>query len=197
MSIVFIATFERQIYEEKNLTETKVLRIAKTVCKDIFDFSTDSLLALNTPHIYSWESACAYHGYGLAQVALYQWRDYFQKKYGYIVDNPAVGKEMKQAWSWGAQYDFKTAVKRATGQKLSPKSLICHITRSPETVIRDAKKAIKRLETVKSKPVKLDTTITLVHGKKIIAHSKQRIPVMCREYARWYERMSEKIIRTK
>jgi hypothetical protein len=191
MSIVFIATFERRVYEEKNLTEAKVVRIAKYTCREIFDYSTDSLLALNTPHIYSWQSACSYHGYGLAQVALYQWRDYFYKKYGYIVDNPAVGKEMKEAWSWGARYDFKTAVRQATGQRLSPKALIRHITRSPETVIRDAKKAIKRLQTVHGKVVKLDAGITMVHGKKVIADSKQGVSAMCKAYAEWYERLAK------
>jgi hypothetical protein len=189
MSIVFLARFERQVYELQKPTAEKILKIAKTVYRDIFDQSVDSLRALNTPHIYSWESTCSYHGYGLAQVALHQWREYFYQKYGYIVDNPSVGKEMKEAWSWGARYDFKTAVKKATGQKLSAKALIKYITRSPEATIREAKKRLKILEGVRSKAVKPDATIELVHGKKHIADSSNGVVEMGEIYKKWYSQL--------
>ncbi len=189
MSVIFLATFERQVYELQKPTTEKILKIAKTVYRDKFDLATDSFRALNTPHIYSWESACAYHGYGLAIVALHQWREYFYQKYGYIVDNPQVGKEMKEAWSWGAKYDFKTSVKKATGKNLSAKTLIKYLTRTPEAAIREAQKRIKLLETVKTKPVKLNATIELVHGKKLIADNSKGIKEMSEEYKKWYSKL--------
>src|SRR5215472_3877424 len=38
-----------------------------------------------------------------AELALEQWRDYFYEKYDYIVDNPSVGKEMREVWKLGSQ----------------------------------------------------------------------------------------------
>ncbi len=189
MSLVFLATFERQVYELKKPTTDKILKIAKSVYKEMFDQSTDSLRALNTPHIYSWDSACSYHGYGLAEVALHQWREYFHLKYGYIVDNPQVGKEMIEAWTWGSRYDFKTFVKKVTGKKLSAKALIKHITRSPEAAIRDAKKHMEAQAKAKTKSTKLNATIELVHGKKQISDNSNGVIVMCEVYKKWYSRL--------
>jgi hypothetical protein len=188
MSIVFLAMFERQVYELKKPTAEKIVQVAKRVYREVFDQSVDSLRALNTPHIYSWDSACAYHGYGLARVALYQWRDYFYQKYGAIVDNKAIGREMKTAWSWGSRYDFKTAVQKVTGQKLSPKALIKHVTQSPEAKIREAKKYAGVPIVAKISSKKLDVTISLVHGNKVIADSTQGIDTMVATYARWYQK---------
>lgn len=189
MSIVFLATFERQVYELKKPTAEKILKIAKAVYKETFDQSEDSLRALNTPHIYSWESACSYHGYGLAEVALHQWREYFHQKYGYIVDNPQVGKEMIAAWSWGSLYDFKTSVKLVTGKKLSAKALIKHITRTPNGAIADSKKRMAARAVAKTKAAKLNATIELVHGKKQIANSEHGVAEMGEMYKKWYQRL--------
>ena len=189
MSVVFLATFERQVYELQKPTAEKILKIAKAVYRDIYDPSVDSLKVLNTPHLYAWEFSCSYHGYGLAQVALHQWREYFYKKYGFIVDNPLVGKEMTEAWSTGARYDFKTAVKRATGKTLSAKSLITHITCSPEMTIREAKKRLKMLEGIKTKAAKLNATIELVHGKKSITNNSNGIAEMGEVYKKWYQKL--------
>jgi hypothetical protein len=77
--------------------------------------SADSLSILSVPHIYSWESSASYPGYGLAELALHQWRVYFYRKCGYIVDNPGVGKEMREVWKMGAGKTFKEFVIMATG----------------------------------------------------------------------------------
>jgi oligoendopeptidase F len=189
MSIVFLATFERQVYELQTPTAEKIIRIAKKVYREMYDQSADSLQALNTPHIYSWESACSYHGYGLAEVALHQWRAYFMEKYGYIVDNPAVGQELKEAWSWGARYDFKTSVKKATGKNLNAKALVRHMTRQPATIIREAKKQEKILTGVQTKKVNLDVTLELVHGKRLIADSRNGVVNMVNVYRTWYSKL--------
>jgi oligoendopeptidase F len=186
MSIIFLSTFERQIYELKKPTTDKVLKIAKTVYKNHFDHTVDSLFALTKAHIYSWDSACSYHGYGLAEIALHQWRDYFHKKYGYIVDNGAIGKEMTEAWTWGARYDFKTALKKATGQKLSPNALIRFVMSEPEATIQEAKKRSKLMDQNKTKITKPNATIRLVHGKKLIADSSEGLEVMAKRYKEWF-----------
>lgn len=186
-SIMFVSQFEREIYESKNLTSSKVLSIAKKNYKKYFDMSVDSLSALNIPHIYSWESSASYHGYGLAELALYQWREYFYKKYGYIVDNPKVGKEMVKVWKLGAKKTFKDFVIMATNKKLSVESFLKEVTMSEEEIVKKAKEKIKRLESVKryNRPVNLKATIRMVHGKEEIANNKKSFEDMTMHYKKW------------
>lgn len=186
MSVVFLSSFERHVYELKNPTAEQIVTIAQAVYREMYDHSGDSVLALTVPHIYSWDSACAYHGYGLAEVALYQWREYFYKKYGYIVDNVHVGREMMVAWSWGSKYDFATAVKKATGKTLNAKALIDHIMRSPKATIQKTTTHLRDMDKAKIKKVPLATTIELVHGKKVIAASTEGFEAMAKRYKEWF-----------
>ena len=184
--IIFVANYEREIYETKTLTRDKVLSIARKNYRKYYDLKGDSLRALMVPHIYSWESSASYHGYGLATLALYQWREYFYKKYGHIVDNPKVGHEMKEVWKYGAKYTFPEFVRIATGKKLSAHAYLREVTASlPKTVSR----ARERVENVSklpiSKVVTLDATIRMVHGKKEIANSKKGFETMAKKYAAW------------
>lgn len=191
MSIIFVCTFEREVYELNDPTAEKIVEIAKRNHLKFFDLKEGSLMALTIPHIYAWESTCAYHGYGLATIALSQWREYFYKKYGYIVDNPKVGKEMKATWQWGSSKSFAECVKEATGKKLSSQSLIRSITMSPAQVIKLAKKKLKTMESVKEykKEVDLKAEIKMVHGTKLIANNKKGFEVMAQKYAKWVKEL--------
>lgn len=192
--IIFVSTFEKEVYELKNPTAEKVKKIARKTHRTYTDLDGDSLSALNVPHIYSWDSSCAYHGYGLAEIALSQWREYFYKKYGYIVDNPAVGKEMQETWKWGASKSFNEAIKLATGKKLSSKSLIKDVTQSPAKVLKQAESRLEKMKQVKQwhKPVKLNASIAMVHGKKKIADNQVSFEVMAEKYAKWVKKEASK-----
>ena len=187
MSIIFVMDFERQIYECKNLTREFVIETAKKMSKKYFDYSEDSIFVLNVPHIYGWESSAYYHGYGLAELGVYQWRDYFYKKYGYIVDNPKVGKEMEKVWKYGSLYTSGKFIKMATGKSLSVDAFIKSVTKPLEQVLKEAKEKIARLEKIpmNNKPVKLNASITLVHGKKKIADNSKSFEDMDRKYRKW------------
>lgn len=187
MSITSVMTFEKRVYEDTNLTEKKLLSIAKKTFTEYTDNEVGSYWLLSVPHIYSWESSCAYQGYGLAQLALAQWRDYFYKKYGYIVDNPNVGKEMTQMWTYGSSESFSTCVELATGKKLSAKPYINSVTRSLANVKRIATKKIQRLESVTeyTKRINLDAHIKMVHGKKTIASNTKSFEEMTSKYTQW------------
>lgn len=192
LGIIFVCQFERAVYELENPTADKIQKLARTLHRTYFDQDGDSLWALQIPHIYSWESACGYQGYGLAQVALAQWREYFYKKYGFIVDNTRVGKEMTKTWQWGASKSFPEAIKQATGKKLSSTAFIKEINLSAEQVIRRAKKRIAVVEQqpVSQKPVDLQATITMVHGTKKIADNKQSFEEMAQKYERWIKKQT-------
>lgn len=187
MGIHDVMEFERRVYETKNLTKEKVLTIARQCYKKFFARSEDSISLLGVPHIYSWESSCSYHGYGLAELALTQWRAYFYDKYGYVVDNPNVGKEMTKVWNLGSSKTFPECIKIATGKKLSPKAFIQTVTMTIPQRIALGKKRLERMEKVRfyTKPVNLNAKIRMVHGKEIIADNRKSFEVMAEKYAKW------------
>lgn len=190
--IMLVSNFEREIYEEKKLTTEKVVRIAKRNNRKYFDFSVDALGALNVPHIYSWESSGSYHGYGLATLALNQWRKYFFDKYGYIVDNKKVGKEMEKVWKFAGSKTFKEFVILATGEKLSAQAFLDGATASKEKIIERAKSRIARLKKVpmSNGPIKLNAKIRLLHGKKEIANNSKSFEHMALKYKNWLKTVS-------
>lgn len=187
MGIMDVMYFEKEIYEAKALTPEKVLSITLKMHKKFTDKSEDSIGILNVPHLYSWESSCAYHGYGLAELSLSQWREYFYKKYGYIVDNKNVGKEMIQVWKLGSSKTYPQLVKIATKKKLSADAYIRSITATKEKIIKNAQERIKRLRSVKeyTQPVKLDATIRMMHGKKCISDNTKSFESMAETYKKW------------
>jgi hypothetical protein len=188
--IMFVSQYEREIYEAKNLTKEKVIAIARKNHTKYFDRSVPALTALNTPHIYNWESTAAYHGYGLAELALAQWREYFYKKYGYIVDNPNVGKEMTKVWKLGAKHTFNEFVKMAMGKPLSADAFLNNVTRSLPQAIAKAKARIARMKSVKSyaKPVRFGATVRMVDGKKEIANNAKSFEDMAETYKAWLDK---------
>lgn len=188
MGIMMISNFEKEVYETKKLTSEKVIALAKKYYKKHTDRSVDSLWILDVPHIYVWDNACSYHGYGLAELALSQWREYFFKKYGYIVDNPRVGKEMQKVWKYGSAKSFPELVKIATGAKLSPNPYLKDVTMSLQQIQKNARARIDRQKKVKQRVVignSLRVHIELVHGKKKIADSSKGYSVMSERYAHW------------
>lgn len=190
MGIMFVSEFEKEIYEAKDLTREKVLEIAIEMDRKYFDMEVDSYYALYIPHIYSWDSSAYYHGYGLSELAVYQWREYFYEKYGYIVDNPNVGREMKMVWKLGSTRTFLEFVKIATGKELSTEPYISNVTRGIEETLALAKKRIKKLESVPeyTKRIKLEAKIKMVHGKKVICDSTRGFENMAAKYSEWLKK---------
>lgn len=193
-SIMSVASFEREVYELKNPTPEKVMAIAKKVYKKFNDLSGDSLSLLGVPHIYLWEASGSYHGYGLAELALTQWCAYFYKKYGFIVDNPNVGKEMSRVWKLGAGKTFSEFVKIATGVKLSSHAFLNVVTETPDQTIKKAKGRVKRLEKVSlyRKVVNLNATIRMTHGAKEIANNLKSFEDMADCYTVWLRKQARK-----
>ena len=189
MGICRIVFFEKEIYECENITKDFVLKTAKKIFKKVTDLSEDSIGILNTPHIYSWNSSAYYHGYGLAELGVAQWRAYFYKKYGYIVDNQKIGKEMQKVWKFGSRFSSKEFIKMATGKPLNADAYLANVTKSADKIIAEAKLKIKRLEKVPlyKKLVKLNARITMVHGKKKIADNSKSFEDMERKYREWFE----------
>jgi oligoendopeptidase F len=191
MHIMFVVFFEKEIYECRDLTRERVLEMARRAYKKYFDQDGDSIRVLNVPHIYTSESSAYYHGYGLALLGVEQWREYFFKKYGYIVDNPRVGAEMTKVWSYASRYSAKKLVRMATGKKLSADAFIRNATKPLDRILRDARARIDRLKKVPeyTKPVDLGGSIVMVHGKKKIADNSRSFEDMDGKYRAWLRTM--------
>ncbi|MBP7846491.1 MAG: hypothetical protein KA007_03555 [Candidatus Pacebacteria bacterium] len=186
MGVMSVMYFEKEIYETKKLTKEKVIKIAKSVRNRFSAFKHNSVGLLNVPHLYSWESTCSYHGYGLAELALTQWREYFFKKYGFVVDNKNIGKEMLKVWKLGMSKTFPEFVKMATGKKLSSDSFVRSVNKSKKEVIKIAKSRIERLKSVKTKNTNdIGAKIELVHGKEKIADNSRGFDLMVKKYNGW------------
>ncbi len=194
MGIIFVSDYEREIYETVELTEEKVLEIAKRMFAKYFDRSEESVYALSIPHIYSSDSSGAYHGYGLAELSLSQWREYFYDKYGYIVDNREVGKEMAKVWKLGSSKTFKEFVKIATGKPLTADAYIQVVTKSLPDTLADAKRKMIIMQSVPeyTKLVNFNAKIQMVHGTKVICDNKKSFEDMAEKYRKWLSSQKER-----
>lgn len=187
--IMLVSNFERAVYETKDLTADKVIRIAKEMERKYSDMSEDSLDVLITPHIYSWDSSAYYHAYGLARLGLSQWRKYFYDKYGYIVDNPQVGKEMNDIWALGSLKKFGEFIKLATGKEISPEDFLEEVNMSAEDYLSQAKERVARMNAVPqhSGPIELNALIKMVHGRETVADNSKSFEDMAEKYAAWLQ----------
>jgi Zn-dependent oligopeptidase len=101
LGIVSVVLFEKFLYtaREEDLTPSRVCDKARELSVTLFDRSTPSLRLLTIPHLYSRNSSCYYHGYGMATVAVEQRKKYFTDRDGYLVDNHRIGPEMMAVWA--------------------------------------------------------------------------------------------------
>ncbi len=190
MSIMSVMSFEREIYEmpASDLTSEKVIAVARATHRKYSGQDHDSVLHLAIPHIYSWHSSAYYHGYGLAEIVIAQWKEYFHKKYGYIVDNPNIGKEMKAVWKYGARYTTQEFVQLATKKSFDVGPYIRSVTMKTDERIKESKKRIARLAKVpfrKLKKIDLKARIELLHGPKKITSNEKGFEKMIQTYNKW------------
>lgn len=187
-SIFMIMSFERWVYEDKDLTAEKVVEYARRAYAMVAPQGAGTaVFPLTAMHIYDWEASCAYHGYGLADIAVAQWRDYFYTKYGYIVDNPSVYSEMSAVWKYGAEKSFAELVQEATGKPLAPDAYARELNMPPQELIERAKSRLNKMAEVPpfDGAVDLDATIRMVHGTEVIADNSISFEDMATRYRDW------------
>ena len=96
--------FERELYQlaENELTPERVLGLARECEQRIQGVATAPRPLLSIPHLLNQESAASYHGYLLAQMTVDQTRAYFEREYGYLADNSAIGPVLAEHfWARG------------------------------------------------------------------------------------------------
>lgn len=173
-----VSYVEKSIYEmdEKYLTAENIMRISESIEQKIQRLDSPSRPVMCIPHIISGEASAYYHGYTLAEMAVYQTRDYFLKKYGYITDNPAIGGELKKIyWQIGNAKDFLTLVQELTGEPFSARAIVEVMNQPIERLLSDAEKSIEDIKSRDNVQVDVDLkgNFKLVDGDAVIADSKE------------------------
>lgn len=176
--LLAVPYFEKALYElpEDQLTAKRITELASEVEAKIQGGPAARPL-LSVPHILADEASCYYHGYVLAQMSVYQTRAYFLKKYGHIVDNPAVGPALTEKyWQPGNNSMFLDLVEGLTGKPLTGDAWI-------ESLQEPLEKSLKRERTEYEEAVKaglaahsgdldLAMHMRIVDGDEVIADSK-------------------------
>lgn len=83
LHIAAVVKFEQTVYTipEEQLTPSFLLDLASKISLEYFDYSEPSFHILSIPHIYSRESSAYYHSYGMAELAVAQWKKHFYDTY--------------------------------------------------------------------------------------------------------------------
>ena len=89
---------EQAIYSQEITDPIALKKLARTMEKNILKLDEAPRPLLTIPHLLGGESACCYQGYLLAHMAVYQTRDFFLSRDGFLVDNPNIGPELSSSY---------------------------------------------------------------------------------------------------
>jgi oligoendopeptidase F len=188
-AMLVVSYFEKALYEmtESELTAENILRVARDIESRLLKQEAATRPVLSIPHLLSGESSAYYHGYTLAQMGVFQTRDYFRRKYGYIVDNPKVGPELAEKfWRPGNAKNFLEFIEDLTGEPFSARATIELVNKTVDDVRRDAREAIEQLRSVPAHTgaIDLDASISVVHGDEVIA-AGEPFEKLSEHFAEW------------
>lgn len=164
---------ERAIYElpDDELTPERVLETVRTIERDLQGLEAGVRPVLAVPHLLSGESSAYYHGYVLAEMAVYQTRAFFLARDGYLADNPRIGPDLAEAyWAPGNAATFDETLRALTGAPLSADALVEVSNRSVDDAIAIARAAV---DEQRSRPrfegeVRLDASVRVIHGTQAV-----------------------------
>ena len=188
-SILVVPYFERALYQlsDEELTPERITKLARDCEKQILGLECSPRPLLAIPHLLSDESACAYQGYLLAHMAVYQTRAYFLDKFGYLTDNPEIGPLLaKHYWHAGNNLSHNETIVSLTGEGFNAKYLadVCNL--SPAQAWEVQQQKIKALETRERAPVaSLNAAIKVVDGSKELASNTLSDEQMCDDFERY------------
>jgi len=146
-NILLVPYFESRLYAltDDERTPEAVLSLARKTEKEILGVECSPRPVLAVPHLLGAESACSYQGYLLANMAVYQTRSHFEKKYGYLVDNAEIGPEIaRHYWNPGNSISHNDTIKSLTGQRLSGRPLADHCNMSNDDLWKHGQQQIQK-----------------------------------------------------
>lgn len=185
-SILLVPYFERALYElsEEELTAERVTELARATEKRIIGLECSPRPLMAIPHLLSDESACAYHGYLLAHMAVYQTRAYFLGQFGYFTDNPAIGPLLaKHYWQQGNALSHNDTIVNLTGEGFNARYLADACNLTPEEAWKKQQHKMAQLETrEQAKPASLNAQIRVIDGATELASNRDSDEEMCRQF---------------
>ncbi|MCD4503673.1 M3 family metallopeptidase [Chromobacterium piscinae] len=190
-SIAVVAYFERALYAlpESELSAERILQLARDSERRILGIAVSPRPLLAIPHLLNQESAAAYHGYLLANMAVYQTRAYFIGKFGYLTDNPAIGPLLAEHyWGPGNSINHNATLLRLTGEPFNARYLADSCNQSVDEAWADARRLIAESATrdyPAQYPDALDARIRLVHGAELIADNAAGDAAMFDRFESW------------
>jgi oligoendopeptidase F len=190
--IALVAYFERDLYamDEAERTPEAVLALARQWERKIVGVeSPRPLLAI--PHLLNQESACAYHGYLLALMAVEQTRTYFLKRDGYLTDNPRIGPDLAaHYWGPGNGMSHDETLRSLTGEGFSavPLAEACNLSAADAWQLAQACMATAQQRPAAGEGTPLDAHIRVVHGAELIADNSESETRMLADFEAWIAR---------
>ncbi|QMS77075.1 M3 family metallopeptidase [Aeromonas veronii] len=187
--IALVAYFERDLYamDEAERTPEAVLALARQWERKIVGVeSPRPLLAI--PHLLNQESACAYHGYLLALMAVEQTRAYFLKRDGYLTDNPRIGPDLAaHYWGPGNGMTHDETLRNLTGEGFSavPLAEACNLIAAEAWQQAQACMAAAQQRPAAGEGSPLDAHIRVVHGAELIADNSESETRMLADFEAW------------
>jgi len=173
-----IPFFEKALYElpEDGVTPEAVLKVADRVETEI-NGGFIGRPTMSVPHFLMTESSAYYHGYILAEMSVHQTRQHFLKKYGFLTDNPAIGKDLTEVyWRPGNSEGFLNLVERLTGQPLTADDWVQELKQSTDAAVAEElgkyKAALAKGPAIPAgTEVDMGMVVRMVHGDEVIGDS--------------------------
>ncbi|MEW7867220.1 M3 family metallopeptidase [Aeromonas diversa] len=187
--IALVAYFEWDLYrlEDDALTGEGVIALARGWERRILGVeSPRPLLAI--PHLLNQESACAYHGYLLAQMAVEQTRAFFLRRDGYLTDNPKIGPDLAaHYWAPGNGKSHDETLQSLTGEGFNARYLAdaCNQTVAQAWQEAQACMAAAAARPNPGKGTPLNAVIRVVHGNEQIADNGASEEAMIDQFESW------------
>jgi hypothetical protein len=188
---------ERAIYEldDRERTPERVIRDLRRIEADLQGLTSGVRPVLAVPHLLSGESSAYYHGYVLAEMAVYQTRAFLLERDGYLTDNPRIGPDLaSQYWAPGNAVPFDATLRALTGKSLSADALAAACNLTVDEALAEARATADRaaVRPPSSGGVDLDARIHVIHGHETVATTdKGGIDGMCTAFESWVQRMED------
>ncbi|MFC3532174.1 M3 family metallopeptidase [Vogesella facilis] len=185
--LAVVGYFERELYQldDAALTAANVLALARSTERRILGVdSPRPLLAI--PHLLNQESAAAYHGYLLANMAVYQTRACLLQRFGYLTDNPAIGPLLAEHyWAPGNSISHDATLRSLTGEGFNARHLADACNQSSEQawlVAQHSMAAAAARAYPSDYPATLDAHIRVLDGTQLLADNSVSEAEMCRQF---------------
>jgi len=193
-AMIAVCYAERALYElpDEQLTAEGVLSTLRDVERRMLFLDEGSPRpTLSVPHLLSGESSAYYHGYVLADMAVWQTRERFLERDGHLVDNSRIGPDLRETyWQPGNSKSFEQFVRDMTGKPLSAEALASHANRTVDDAVAVARAAADREASIPHHEgsVALDATLRVMHGRETVAASTNGDFDACgRAFAAWVD----------